>query len=63
MEDLDIPWDKYPHDYPGHITSQQYMTDKTVGRSYYEPTDIGYERKIAEYLDYCEKNNPSEKTK
>ncbi len=64
MEDLGYSVGyKYPHDYPGHITSQQYMTDKTVGRSYYEPTDIGYERKIAEYLDYCEKIIRQEKTK
>ena len=46
---------KYPHDFPGHITEQQYMTDKTVGRQYYKPTDIGYERKVNEYLDYVKK--------
>ena len=43
---------KYPHDFPGHITSQQYMPDKMVGTVYYEPTDIGYEKKIDEYLKY-----------
>ena len=47
---------KYPHDFPGHITAQQYMTDATIGRKYYEPTDIGYEKKIAEYLEYVRKN-------
>jgi putative ATPase len=31
------------------------MTDKTIGKKYYEPTDIGYERKIIEYLDYVKK--------
>ncbi len=46
---------KYPHDFPGHVTKQQYMTDKTIGKKYYEPTDIGYERKIIEYLDYVKK--------
>jgi len=46
---------KYPHDYPHHITAQQYMTDKTVGKKYYEPTDIGYERKVKEYLEYVRK--------
>ena len=46
---------KYPHDFPGHITEQQYMTDKTLGRKYYKPTDIGYERKVNEYLDYVKK--------
>jgi putative ATPase len=46
---------KYPHDFPGHITGQQYMTDKTIDKKYYQPTDIGYERKVAEYLDYVKK--------
>ena len=46
---------KYPHDFPGHVTKQQYMTDKTLGRTYYEPTDIGYEAKVRQYLDYVKK--------
>ena len=51
---------KYPHDFPGHITKQQYMTDKTLGRSYYEPTDIGYEKRITEYLDYVRRMTEKE---
>lgn len=51
---------KYPHDYPGHITKQQYMTDKTLDKKYYESTDIGYERKISEYLDYVKKMTAQE---
>ncbi len=47
---------KYPHDFPGHIVKQQYMTDATLNKTYYDPTDIGYEKKIAEYLDYVKKN-------
>ena len=47
---------KYPHDFPDHITPQQYMTDKTLGRTYYEPTHIGYEEKIAQYLDFVRKH-------
>ena len=31
------------------------MTDKTLGKKYYVPTDIGYERKVSEYLDYVKK--------
>ena len=46
---------KYAHDFPGHVVKQQYMTDKTVGRKYYEPTVIGYEGKIKEYLDKVDK--------
>ena len=51
---------KYPHDFPGHVTKQQYMTDKTLGRTYYEPTDIGYETKIRQYLDYVKKMTEGE---
>ena len=46
---------KYAHDFPGHVVKQQYMTDATVGRKYYEPTVIGYESKIKEYLDKVDK--------
>lgn len=46
---------KYPHIYPGHIVKQQYMTDATIGKKFYEPTDIGYEKKISEYMDYVNK--------
>ena len=56
MEDLGYSVGyKYPHDYPGHVTKQEYMTDVTRDRKYYEPTDIGYEKRIAEYLDYVER--------
>ena len=51
---------KYPHDFPGHIVKQQYMTDATLGKTYYDPTDIGYEKKISEYLDYVKKNTDKE---
>lgn len=46
---------KYPHDYPHHITSQQYMPDAVKDTVYYEPTDIGYEKKIGEYLDFVKR--------
>lgn len=39
---------KYPHDYPGHYIKQSYLPEK---RRYYKPTDLGYERKIKEYLE------------
>ena len=54
---------KYPHDFPGHITKQQYMTDKTLGKTYYEPTDIGYEAKVRQYLDYVKKMTEGEEDK
>jgi putative ATPase len=39
---------KYAHDYKDHYVDQEYIPEKRV---YYQPTDIGYEKKIKEYLD------------
>jgi len=43
---------KYAHSYQGHYVKQEYIPDK---RKYYEPTDIGYEKKIKEYLEKIKK--------
>ena len=42
---------KYAHDYEGHIVDLQYLPDEMKGTIYYEPTGIGYEVKIKEWLD------------
>jgi len=39
---------KYPHDYPDHYVKQKYMP---VERTFYEPQEIGYEKKIKERLN------------
>lgn len=39
---------KYAHDFKDHYVKQDYTTEK---RRYYEPTDIGHEKKMKEYLD------------
>lgn len=39
---------KYSHQYKDHYVKQEYIPNK---KRYYEPTDIGYEKKIKEYLD------------
>jgi len=38
---------KYPHDFKGHYTAQKYMLG---AMTFYEPQDIGYEKKIKERL-------------
>ena len=43
---------KYAHDYKNHYVEQEYIPEKRI---YYEPTDIGYEKKIKEYLDKLRK--------
>jgi putative ATPase len=39
---------KYPHDYPGHYVTQQYLPDNLMGKVYYEPSDQGSEKAIQE---------------
>ena len=41
---------QYPHNYPGHYVKQQYLPDDLVGTHFYEPTEMGHERKMKEYL-------------
>ncbi|MFD7658306.1 replication-associated recombination protein A [Actinosynnema sp. NPDC059797] len=41
---------RYPHDVPEGVLTQQYPPDDLVGRDYYEPTNRGAERVIAERL-------------
>ena len=41
---------KYPHLFPGHFTSQQYLPDVVLGRTLYQPSDQGREKEIAERL-------------
>ncbi len=39
---------RYPHDEPEGVLAQQYAPDELVGRDYYEPTQHGDERVLAE---------------
>lgn len=45
---------KYAHSYEGHYVEQDYIPEKI---KYYFPTDIGYEKKIKEYLNNLGKFN------
>jgi putative ATPase len=40
----------YPHQHEGHWTPQQYLPDNLVGRTFYEPSDQGYEAQAGERL-------------
>ena len=44
---------KYAHSYKDHYVEQEYIPKC---RKYYEPTEIGYEKKIKEYLSSLKKN-------
>jgi len=37
---------KYPHDYPEHYVPQQYLPDELLGKTYYKPSNEGYEKEI-----------------
>ncbi len=41
---------KYAHDYPKHYVQQQYLPDEIRDARFYEPGDMGYERKIKEHM-------------
>jgi putative ATPase len=41
---------KYPHDYPGHFVEESYFPDGVKKKIFYEPTDLGWEKKIKERL-------------
>jgi putative ATPase len=41
---------KYSHDYEGHFTHQDFLPKSLQGKRYYEPSNQGYERQVAERL-------------
>ncbi len=47
----------YPHDYPGHYIEQNYLPDSLKGKRFYEPTELGRESKIKQYLANLRKTN------
>jgi len=39
---------QYPHDFEGHHVAQTYLPDAIIGTRFYEPSDQGHEKEIAE---------------
>ena len=37
---------QYAHDYPGHFVEQQHLPESLQGKSYYTPSDQGYEKTV-----------------
>ncbi len=46
---------KYAHDYPNHYVKQQYLPDGLTDRTFYRPTEMGYEKKIREHMAFLKK--------
>ena len=41
---------RYPHEEDGFSADETYLPDALIGRSYYQPTDRGFESRIRERL-------------
>lgn len=41
---------QYAHAFPGHYVEQEYLPEELSGRRFYEPGELGYEKKVQEYL-------------
>jgi putative ATPase len=41
---------QYPHSFPGHHVAQQYLPTALLGRTFYQPSDQGYEAGIVDRL-------------
>ncbi|HUO05154.1 MAG TPA: replication-associated recombination protein A [Candidatus Binataceae bacterium] len=42
---------RYPHDFEGGLTAQQYLPDELGTKRYYEPSERGYETRIREFIE------------
>ncbi|MDD7403347.1 MAG: replication-associated recombination protein A [Butyribacter sp.] len=51
----------YAHDYPNHYVKQQYLPDELEGRTFYRPTQNGYEKRISEYFEKIKGNTDKKK--
>lgn len=47
---------KYSHDYENHYVEQQYLPDGLVGRKFYEPGELGYEKQINQWMNKIKSN-------
>ena len=45
----------YPHDFPGHYVKQQYLPDGMEGRTFYHPSDEGFEKEVKNIFSTREK--------
>ncbi len=50
---------QYAHSYPEHYVKQQYLPDELTGVHFYDPGNLGYEKRMAERLEYL-KNRDTE---
>lgn len=46
---------QYSHDFPDHYSGQPYLPEKYRGRTFYELSDMGYEKKLKEWQAYLKR--------
>lgn len=51
----------YPHNYPKHYVKQQYLPYELSGKKFYNPGDLGYEKKIKEHIKWLKSIEQDEK--
>ena len=51
----------YAHDFKGHVSPLEYMPEAMQGVKYYQPTENGYDGKIADYLKWVAKIKEEQK--
>jgi putative ATPase len=62
MKDLGYGKDyKYPHDYPEHFIEEEYLPENLQGRTYYHPTEQGFEREIKKRLEFWRRKRNEKK--
>ena len=54
---------KYAHDYPHHYVKQQYLPNGMEGVTFYHPTDNGYEKKVAEHMEFLRRSAEDQEEK
>ena len=52
---------QYPHDYPDHFIEGEYLPENLRGRTYYHPSEEGFEREIKRRLEYWRKKRNNKK--
>ncbi len=52
---------KYPHDYPDHFVEEEYLPENLKGRTYYHPTEQGFEKEIKRRLEYWRRKKNEKK--
>jgi putative ATPase len=53
---------RYAHNFPDHVVEQQHLPDALKGKSYYSPSDSGYEKTIKERLKGWEEKKREKKS-